>query len=80
MRVLILTALLICLASLVYADEPQQLIDVQHDAHRQVTCWIIPGTGISCLPGSQLSQQRHVGAEAPASTPTPRRDQEVFRL
>ncbi|NIL20054.1 hypothetical protein [Pseudomonas sp. AN3A02] len=41
------------------ADE--QLIDVQHDSVRGVTCWIIAGTGISCLPDSSLLQM-------PAST------------
>lgn len=65
MRGLILM-LLVTLASLANAEQPQVLIDVQHDAHRQVTCWIIPGTGISCLPDSQLRQY----------TPAPDRSQD----
>ena len=46
------------------ADQRQVLIDVQHDSKRQVTCWITPQGGISCLPDSSLPQ-------APASTATP---------
>ncbi|WP_062388723.1 hypothetical protein [Pseudomonas abietaniphila] len=54
--ILILLASLASLASLANAEQSQQVIDVQHDSHRQVTCWIIAGTGISCLPDSQLRQ------------------------
>lgn len=36
------------------ADQRQVLIDVQHDSKRQVTCWITPQGGISCLPDHQL--------------------------
>lgn len=37
------------------ADADEQLIDVQHDSERGVTCWILNNTGISCLPdGSRL--------------------------
>ena len=36
------------------ATAGEQLIDVQHDSARSVTCWIIAGTGISCLPDSAL--------------------------
>ncbi|QXH68584.1 hypothetical protein [Pseudomonas asgharzadehiana] len=32
----------------------EQLIDVQHDSARGVTCWILNNTGISCLPDSSL--------------------------
>lgn len=52
---LILIALL-TLACLAHAEQPQVLIDVQHDARRQVTCWITPSGGISCLPDSSLPQ------------------------
>ena len=34
----------------------EQLIDVQHDSVRGVTCWILNNTGISCLPDSSLQQ------------------------
>lgn len=61
MRRLILITLLL-IAS--HATAGEQLIDVQHDSVRGVTCWIIPSTGISCLPDSSLLQE-------PASTATP---------
>ncbi|SDI41207.1 hypothetical protein [Pseudomonas abietaniphila] len=85
MRGLILTLLLLVFVASVYADQPQQVIDVQHDAHRQVTCWIIPGTGISCLPDGQLrqpnvTQDHNKERPAPASVPTQRQDEEVFQL
>lgn len=43
------------------ASANEQLIDVQHDSLRGVTCWILNNTGISCLPDSSLPQ-------TPAST------------
>lgn len=61
MRRLILLALLL-ITGQVTAGE--QVISVQHDSRRQVTCWIIAGTGISCLPDSSLLQGR-------AATATP---------
>lgn len=45
------------------ASAGEQLIDVQHDSVRGVTCWILSNTGISCLPDSSLLQ-------TPASTAT----------
>lgn len=41
----------------------EQVISVQHDSSRSVTCWITPQGGISCLPDSSLLQ-------IPASTAT----------
>ncbi|WP_110949887.1 hypothetical protein [Pseudomonas bohemica] len=85
MRGLILI-LLATLASLARADQPQQVIDVQHDTHRQVTCWIIAGTGISCLPDTQLKRQPNVTQDhnrespAPASAPAPRQHVERIQL
>lgn len=76
----IIAMLLISLASAAQAEQPQVLIDVQHDSERQVTCWITPQGGISCLPDSQLRQQTHVGANIPASTPAPIQQPEVFQL
>ncbi|GAB5339697.1 hypothetical protein [Pseudomonas fluorescens] len=61
MRKLILTILVVVVGQ---ANAEQQLIDVQHDKVRGVTCWIIVGTGISFLPDSSLQTQ------APASTAT----------
>lgn len=55
------TMILLLLAGSAAASE--QLIDVQHDSVRGVTCWILNNTGISCLPDSSLLQ-------TPASTAT----------
>ena len=49
------TMILLLLAGSATASE--QLIDVQHDSVRGVTCWILNNTGISCLPDSSLLQQ-----------------------
>ena len=58
MRGLIAIALLLIVGQ---AAAGEQLIDVQHDSVRGVTCWILNNTGISCLPDSSLLQ-------TPAST------------
>ena len=58
MRGLITIALLMIVGQ---AAAGEQLIDVQHDSARGVTCWILNNTGISCLPDSSLIQ-------TPAST------------
>lgn len=85
MRFLILTVLLVLMVSAVYADEPEKVISVQHDAFRGATCWILNDKAISCVPDSQLRQpaetaKRPAGRANPASTPTTRRTQEVFVL
>lgn len=36
----------------------EQLIDVQHDSVRGVTCWILNNTGISCLPDNSFQHQQ----------------------
>jgi len=56
-RLILITLLLIAR----HATAGEQLIDVQHDSVRGVTCWILNNTGISCLPDSSLLQ-------TPAST------------
>ena len=53
MRGLITIALLLIVGQ---ASASEQLIDVQHDSARGVTCWILNNTGISCLPDSSLPQ------------------------
>ena len=58
MKSMIVFALLLVLGK---ALAGEQLIDVQHDSTRGVTCWILNNTGISCLPDSSLIQ-------TPAST------------
>ena len=58
MKSMIVFALLLMVGQ---AAAGEQLIDVQHDSARGVTCWILNNTGISCLPDSSLIQ-------TPAST------------
>lgn len=53
MRRLIMIALMLIAGQ---ATAGEQLIDVQHDSVRGVTCWILNNTGISCLPDSSLLQ------------------------
>lgn len=74
---------LLLIAGQVTAGE--QLIDVQHDSARGVTCWILNNTGISCLPDNQLRQPSSVSNSTvdeptPASSPAARRDDERFQL
>lgn len=54
-------ALLALLLIVGQASAGEQVISVQHDSVRGVTCWILNNTGISCLPDSLLLQ-------TPAST------------
>lgn len=61
MRGLITIALLLIAGQATAAGE--QVISVQHDSARGVTCWIVNNAGISCLPDSSLLQ-------TPASTTT----------
>ncbi|MGU9830214.1 hypothetical protein [Pseudomonas sp. LF242] len=60
MRRLITIALLMIAGQ---ASAGEQVISVQHDSVRGVTCWILNDKGISCLPDSSLLQ-------TPASTAT----------
>lgn len=57
---------MIAIALLLVIDQAaagEQLIDVQHDSARGVTCWILNNTGISCLPDSSLLQQATSSSE-----------------
>lgn len=71
MRAMIIAALLL-IAGQVSASE--QVISVQHDSVRGVTCWIMNNTGISCLPDSSLPQsgttERETGRASQASSVT----------
>ncbi|MBF8733609.1 hypothetical protein IRZ59_24560 [Pseudomonas guariconensis] len=54
-----MTRLALCLLLLATgasaAPQPQEnVIDVQHDGQRGVTCYLLNGVGISCIPDSQL--------------------------
>lgn len=62
----IITMILLLVAGQATAGE--QLIDVQHDSVRGVTCWILNNTGISCLPDSSLLQQATPAREAGRSS------------
>ena len=68
----IITMILLLIAGQASAGE--QVIDVQHDSVRGVTCWILNNTGISCLPDSSLLQQatppREAGRASQASSPS----------
>ena len=55
MRRLITIALLLIIGQAAAAGE--QVISVQHDSARGVTCWIVNNTGISCLPDSSFQAQ-----------------------
>lgn len=55
MRGLIAIAAWLLIAGQAFAGE--QVISVQHDSARGVTCWILNNTGISCLPDSSLPQR-----------------------
>ncbi|MHC8396163.1 hypothetical protein ACYZT8_21350 [Pseudomonas sp. LB3P93] len=53
MKVLIVFTLLLA-SGQASAFQAEQVISVQHDSQRGVTCWIVNNTGISCLPDSSL--------------------------
>ena len=80
--------LLLLITSQAEADQGQVLIDVQHDSKRQVTCWITPQGGISCLPDHQLGSlpkvnvtPSHIEAEpTPAAGSAPLPQVERFQL
>lgn len=55
MRGLIAIVLLLIVG---HASAGEQLIDVQHDSARGVTCWILNNTGISCLPDAVFQNQQ----------------------
>lgn len=54
MKTMIILALMLIAGQ---ANAGEQVISVQHDSHRGVTCWIVNNTGISCLPDSSLQPQ-----------------------
>ena len=69
------------------ASAQENVIDVQHDSRRGVTCWILNGVGISCIPDSQIagSQRQLSPHEQEDNGPTPagaerRWDEERYSL
>lgn len=71
MRRLILAAMLLTTLQVAAGE---QVISVQHDSVRGVTCWVLNNTGISCLPDSSLPQssttEREAGRASQASSVT----------
>ncbi len=50
-----MTRLALCLLLLATgASASENVIDIEHDSHRGVTCYLLNGVGISCIPDSQL--------------------------
>ncbi|BBT38806.1 hypothetical protein [Pseudomonas putida] len=73
-----MTRLALCLLLLAAgasaAPQPQEnVIDVQHDSQRGVTCYLLNGVGISCIPDSQLQadNQRQLSPHETQPEPTP---------
>ena len=54
------------------ASATENVIDVQHDSQRGVTCYLLNGVGISCIPDSQLQagNERQLSPRE-KDTPTP---------
>ena len=55
------------------ASATENVIDVEHDSQRGVTCYILNGVGISCIPDSQLQagNERQLSPHEQDTTPTP---------
>ncbi|WP_404943597.1 hypothetical protein R1Y13_13375 [Pseudomonas sp. NY8938] len=73
-----MTRLALCLLLLATgasaAPQPQEnVIDVQHDSQRGVTCYLLNGVGISCIPDSHLQtgNQRQLSPHETQPEPTP---------
>lgn len=91
MRSLITIALLLIVGQ---ANAGEQVISVQHDSLRGVTCWVLNNTGISCLPDSTLQPRATTtppskagwasptssAPERELSTTTPNPDEERLQL
>ncbi|MFG0394669.1 hypothetical protein ACF8LH_12785 [Pseudomonas sp. zbq_4] len=69
-----MTRLALCLLLLATgASATENVIDVQHDSQRGVTCYLLNGVGISCIPDSQLQagNQRQLSPHETQPEPTP---------
>ncbi|MCG8291913.1 MULTISPECIES: hypothetical protein [Pseudomonas] len=69
-----MTRLALCLLLLATgASATENVIDVQHDSQRGVTCYLLNGVGISCIPDSQLSagNERQLSPHEQQNGPTP---------
>ncbi|MEG0634853.1 MAG: hypothetical protein RR517_20180 [Pseudomonas sp.] len=69
-----MTRLALCLLLLATgASATENVIDVQHDSQRGVTCYILNEAAISCVPDSQLQagNQRQLFPHETQPEPTP---------
>ena len=69
-----MTRIALCLLLLATgASATENVIDVQHDSQRGVTCYLLNGVGISCIPDSQLqaSNERQLSPHEAQPEPTP---------
>ncbi|MDH0730933.1 hypothetical protein N5F23_00590 [Pseudomonas sichuanensis] len=69
-----MTRLALLLAQLATgASATENVIDVQHDSQRGVTCYLLNGVGISCIPDSQLQagNERQLSPHEQQNGPTP---------
>ncbi|MDH0705375.1 MULTISPECIES: hypothetical protein [Pseudomonas] len=69
-----MTRLALCLLLLATgASANERYIDVQHDARRGVTCYILNESAISCIPDSQLQagNERQLSPHETQPEPTP---------
>ncbi|QKL02659.1 hypothetical protein GEV39_15210 [Pseudomonas sp. NY5710] len=55
------------------ASATEKVIDVQHDSQRGVTCYLLNGVGISCIPDSHLQagKERQLSPHETQPEPTP---------
>ncbi|MDM9601392.1 hypothetical protein QTN23_26685 [Pseudomonas shirazica] len=55
------------------ASATENVIDVQHDSQGGVTCYLLNGVGISCIPDSQLhaGNERQLSPHETQPEPTP---------
>ncbi|MFG0356581.1 hypothetical protein [Pseudomonas sp. zbq_11] len=55
------------------ASATEKVIDVEHDSQRGVTCYLLNGVGISCIPDSQLQvgNERQLSPHETQPEPTP---------
>ncbi|MFG0272401.1 hypothetical protein [Pseudomonas sp. zjy_14] len=69
-----MTRLALCLLLLATsASATDNVIDEQHDSQCGVTCYLLNGVGISCIPDSQLQagNQRQLSPHETQPEPTP---------
>lgn len=69
-----MTRLALCLLLLATgASATENVIDVQHVSQRGVTCYLLNGVGISCIPDSQLQagNERQLSPHETQPEPTP---------